>query len=75
MTPATSPFSREICVDQQRDRLIDDDLWTDFEQECTLESQQRGSGKGGADKGGEGKGVTDKGRADRAWLTGHGSHR
>ena len=41
MTPATSPFSWEICVDQQRDRLIDDDLWTDFEQECTIESQSR----------------------------------
>lgn len=41
VTPATSPFSWEICVDQQRDRLIDDDLWSDFEQECTIESQHR----------------------------------
>ena len=41
VTPATSPFSWEICVDQQRDRLIEDDLWTDFEQECQIESQSR----------------------------------
>lgn len=41
VTPATSPFSWEICVDQQRDRLIDDDLWTDFEQECQIASQSR----------------------------------
>jgi hypothetical protein len=26
VTPTTSPFSWEICVDQTRDRLIDDDL-------------------------------------------------
>ncbi len=41
VTPATSPFSWEICVDQERDRLIDDDLWTDFEQECQIASQSR----------------------------------
>ena len=41
VTPATSPFSWEICVDRERDRLIEDDLWTDFEQECTIASQQR----------------------------------
>jgi len=41
VTPATSPFSWEICVDQQRDRLIDDDLWSDFEQECQIASQSR----------------------------------
>jgi hypothetical protein len=33
VTPATSPFSWEICVHRERDRLIEDDLWTDFEQE------------------------------------------
>lgn len=43
ITPATSPFSWEICVDHDKDRLIDDDLWADFEKECTLESH---SGKG-----------------------------
>ncbi|QKY03846.1 DUF3617 family protein [Janthinobacterium lividum] len=41
VTPATSPFSWEICVDQPRDRLIDDDLWSGFEQECKIESQSR----------------------------------
>ena len=41
VTPATSPFSWEICVDQARDRLIEDDLWSDFEQECTIDSQRR----------------------------------
>lgn len=41
VTPATSPFSWEICVDHERDRLIDDDLWSDFEQECKIESQSR----------------------------------
>ncbi|MGK5055764.1 DUF3617 domain-containing protein [Janthinobacterium sp. LB2P49] len=41
VTPATSPFSWEICVDQQYDRLIEDDLWTDFEQECQIASQNR----------------------------------
>ena len=41
VTPATSPFSWEICVDQQYDRLIEDDLWSDFEQECTIMSQSR----------------------------------
>lgn len=41
VTPATSPFSWEICVDHERDRLIEDDLWSDFEQECTIESQHR----------------------------------
>ncbi|WP_198043913.1 DUF3617 domain-containing protein [Janthinobacterium sp. 1_2014MBL_MicDiv] len=41
VTPTTSPFSWEICVDQDRDRLIDDDLWSDFEQECTIASQAR----------------------------------
>ena len=41
VTPATSPFSWEICVEQQHDRLIDDDLWSDFEQECQIESQSR----------------------------------
>ncbi|AIR90607.1 DUF3617 domain-containing protein [Pseudomonas cremoricolorata] len=43
VTPATSPFSWEICVDQSKDRLIDDDLWAGFEQECKIESE---SGKG-----------------------------
>lgn len=43
VTPSTSPFSWEICVDQPKDRLIDDDLWSDFEQECKIESE---SGKG-----------------------------
>lgn len=37
--PTTSPFSWEICVDQAKDRLIDDDLWGHFEQECKIESQ------------------------------------
>lgn len=37
--PTTSPFSWEICVDQAKDRLIDDDLWAHFEQECKIESQ------------------------------------
>ena len=41
VTPATSPFSWEICVDHARDRLIDDDLWSDFEQECKIESHSR----------------------------------
>lgn len=41
VTPATSPFSWEICVDQAKDRLIDDDLWANFEQECKIESQSR----------------------------------
>ena len=41
VTPATSPFSWEICVDHARDRLIDDDLWSGFEQECKIESQSR----------------------------------
>ncbi|KAB0325348.1 DUF3617 family protein [Janthinobacterium sp. PLB04] len=41
VTPATSPFSWEICVDHPRDRLIDDDLWSGFEQECKIESQSR----------------------------------
>lgn len=41
VTPASSPFSWEICVDQERDRLIEDDLWTDFERECTIASQRR----------------------------------
>ena len=41
VTPATSPFSWEICVDQAKDRLIDDDMWTNFEQECKIESQSR----------------------------------
>ncbi|MGX9782311.1 DUF3617 domain-containing protein [Janthinobacterium lividum] len=41
VTPATSPFSWEICVDQPRDRLIDDDMWSGFEQECKIESQSR----------------------------------
>ncbi|WFR77474.1 DUF3617 family protein [Janthinobacterium rivuli] len=41
VTPATSPFSWEICVDHARDRLIDDDLWSDFEQECQIESHSR----------------------------------
>ena len=41
VTPATSPFSWEICVDHERDRLIEDDLWSDFEQECTIDSQRR----------------------------------
>jgi hypothetical protein len=41
VTPATSPFSWEICVDHARDRLIDDDLWSDFEQECRIESHSR----------------------------------
>ena len=41
VTPVTSPFSWEICVDQQHDRLIDDDLWSDFEHECQIASQSR----------------------------------
>lgn len=41
VTPATSPFSWEICVDQQKDRLIDDDLWAGFETECSIKSQSR----------------------------------
>lgn len=41
VTPATSPFSWEICVDQRHDRLIDDDLWSDFEHECQIASQSR----------------------------------
>ena len=41
VTPATSPFSWEICVDQRYDRLIDDDLWSDFEQECQIKTQSR----------------------------------
>ena len=45
VTPATSPFSWEICVDQARDRLIDDDLWANFEQECKIESHS-GNGDG-----------------------------
>lgn len=44
VTPTTSPFSWEICVDHDRDRLIDDDLWTDFEQECRIESHSRDGG-------------------------------
>lgn len=43
VTPSTSPFSWEICVDQAKDRLVDDDLWADFEKECKIISQ---SGKG-----------------------------
>ena len=43
VTPSTSPFSWEICVDHAKDRLIDDDLWSDFEQECKIESKS-GSG-------------------------------
>lgn len=39
VTPTTSPFSWEICVDQAKDRLIDDDLWANFEQECKIESK------------------------------------
>ncbi|UNK68407.1 DUF3617 domain-containing protein [Pseudomonas simiae] len=39
VTPSTSPFSWEICVDHEKDRLIDDDLWSDFEQECKIESK------------------------------------
>lgn len=39
VTPSTSPFSWEICVDHAKDRLIDDDLWTNFEQECKIESK------------------------------------
>lgn len=45
VTPATSPFSWEICVDQAKDRLIDDDLWANFEQECKIESKS-GNGDG-----------------------------
>lgn len=39
--PDTSPFSWEICVDHAKDRLIDDDLWSDFEKECRIGSQKR----------------------------------
>ena len=41
VTPTTSPHSWEICVDQGKDRLIDDDLWANFETECQIESQSR----------------------------------
>ncbi|MGK5026134.1 DUF3617 domain-containing protein [Janthinobacterium sp. RB2R34] len=41
VTPASSPFSWEICVDQSKDRLIDDDLWANFEAECKIASQSR----------------------------------
>ena len=43
--PSSSPFSWEICVDQAKDRLIDDDLWANFEQECKIESKN-GDGDG-----------------------------
>jgi len=45
VTPSTSPFFWEICVDQTKDRLIDDDLWDDFEKECKIESTN-GNGDG-----------------------------
>ena len=41
VTPSTSPHSWEICVDHAKDRLIDDDLWADFETECKIASQSR----------------------------------
>lgn len=44
VVPAGSPFSWEICVDQAKDRLIDDDLWADFEKECSIDSQSRDGG-------------------------------
>lgn len=45
VTPSTSPFSWEICVDHGKDRLIDDDLWDNFEKECKIESRS-GAGDG-----------------------------
>ncbi|MYM33817.1 hypothetical protein GTP38_05620 [Duganella sp. FT94W] len=41
VTPEHSPFSWEICVQADKDRIIEDDVWAGFERECVLESQQK----------------------------------
>jgi hypothetical protein len=42
---SNSPFAWSICVSADKDRLIDDDLWSNFDNECELKSQQN-NGKG-----------------------------
>ncbi|MBV7538798.1 hypothetical protein KW842_23780 [Duganella sp. sic0402] len=41
VTPEHTPFSYEICVQADKDRILEDDVWSGFERECVLESQQR----------------------------------
>ena len=73
ITPETSPFSWDICVDHAKDRLIDDDLWSDFEKECRIGSQQRDGDRYGFTASCPGAELTGKyaGNLDKAYtLTG-----
>lgn len=41
ITPATSPFSWSFCALTEKDHLVEDDLWSNFDKECELQSQGR----------------------------------
>jgi hypothetical protein len=41
ITPTTSPFSWSFCALTEKDHLVEDDLWSNFDKECELQSQDR----------------------------------
>jgi hypothetical protein len=41
ITPTKSRFAWSFCALTEKDHLIEDDLWSNFDQECELQSQDR----------------------------------